>query len=238
MESEGDSGPHRILLKLSGEALAGDRGSGLDEGTLEFIAGEIGRLRSIGAEVAVVVGGGNFFRGASSRWMDRVSADHIGMLATVMNALALKEALVRASVPSVVLSAFAIPSIVEGFHHVRGRQRMADGQVLILCGGTGNPLFTTDTAAAVRAVELGCGLLIKATRVDGVYDADPRRQPDAQRYDEVSYSAALERGLAVMDAAAFVLCRDHGIPIRVLDLFVTGNLERAATGNAVGTLVH
>jgi uridylate kinase len=229
----------RILLKLSGESLGGSRGAGFDPETLKRLAGDIRALADAGVQVAIVVGGGNFFRGMASGLpgCDRVSADHIGMLATVMNALALGHALGDQGVAARVYSAFAVGGIVEGYSPARALASLQRGETVVLGGGTGNPLFTTDTAAALRAVECGCQLLVKATRVDGVYDADPEKNPAATRYTSLRFDEVIARRLAVMDTSAFTLCRDAGLPIRVLDVNRENALLNAARGIDEGTLI-
>lgn len=230
----------RVLLKLSGEVLAGDAGHGIDGATLARMTREIGTVRADGIELALVIGGGNFFRGISgqSAGMDRASADHMGMLATVMNGIALNDALNRAGVPASVLSGLPVGAIVEAFSVRRAREILSAGRVLVLAGGTGNPFFTTDTAAALRAIEIGADCVLKATKVDGVYDRDPRKDAGARRFTRLSYDDALDKRLGVMDAAAFALCREHDMPIRVFSIVESGNLPRAARGDDVGTLVN
>ena len=227
----------RILLKLSGEALGGPRGEGFEPQTLRRLAADLENLVDLGVEIAVVVGGGNFFRGLSSGLpgCGRVAADHIGMLATVMNALAVGHALSERNVPARVLSAFAVPGIVEAFAADEALRALARKEIVVLGGGTGNPLFTTDTAASLRAVECACQLLIKATRVDGVYDADPEKQPAANRYTSLSFAEVIEKRLAVMDTSAFTICQDAALPIRVLDVNREGSLRNM--GFDEGTLI-
>ncbi len=229
----------RILLKLSGESLGGHRGEGFDPETLRRLAADITEICAMGVQVAAVVGGGNFFRGMASGLpgADRVAADHIGMLATVMNALALGHALREAGAVPRVLSAFAVTGIAEGFAVDKAISSLERGEVVVLGGGIGNPLFTTDTAASLRAVECRCQVLIKATRVDGVYDADPEKNPDAKRYTSLRFSEVIERRLAVMDTSAFALCRDAALPIRVLDVNRPDSLRNAVTGIDEGTLI-
>lgn len=234
--------PHyqRILLKLSGEALAGDLAYGLSRAALDVICNEIRQVAAAGAQVGVVVGGGNFFRGARSGnlTLDRVNADYIGMLATVMNGVALQQALTATGVPARVQSAFPVSPICEPFSVSRAREHLARGRVVVFAGGTGSPFFTTDTAASLRAAELEADLLLKATQVDGVYDRDPLRFADARRYDRVSYDQVLAQRLDVMDATAIALCREHGIPLRVFNIGEAGCLHRIIMGDKnAGTLV-
>ncbi|HSM39241.1 MAG TPA: UMP kinase [Afifellaceae bacterium] len=231
--------PKRILLKLSGEALMGDQPFGIDDKAVKRFAGEIAEVHKIGIEIAVVIGGGNIFRGValSAKGGDRVTGDHMGMLATVMNALSLEAALVRAGADSRAMSAIEMPSVCETYTHRRAAWHMETGRVVVLAGGTGNPYFTTDSGAALRALELECQALLKGTQVDGVYSADPKRHADATRYDHVSYDEAIRKGLAVMDTAAFALARDNGLPIIVFDVHQTGSLSRIVAGEPVGTIV-
>ena len=232
--------PSRILLKLSGEALLGDQEFGIDDRAISRFAGEIANVARAGTEIAVVIGGGNLFRGlaVSAKGGDRVTGDHMGMLATVMNALALEAALVREGMEARALSAIPMPSICETYVHRRAAGHMRERIIVVLAGGTGNPFFTTDSGAALRALELECDALLKGTQVDGVYSADPRTDPEARRYDHVTFQEAISRGLAVMDTAAFALARDNGLPIIVFDIHEPGALARIVAGEAVGTLVH
>jgi uridylate kinase len=229
----------RILLKLSGEALGGDGGVGLEPPVLAAVAADVAAARALGVEVAIVVGGGNLFRGAglAAAGLDRVVGDQMGMLATVMNALALRDAFARAQLPACVLSAFAVDGIAERFTAHGARARLAAGETVILAGGTGNPFFTTDTAACLRAIEVGAEVVLKATKVDGVYSADPKRDPGARHYRHVGYQRVLAEGLAVMDQTAIVLCRDHALPIRVFAMAAPGALARLLQGEDVGTLI-
>jgi uridylate kinase len=231
--------PKRILLKLSGEALMGDQPFGIDDKAVARFAAEIAAIRTTGTEVAVVIGGGNIFRGVAlaAKGGDRVTGDHMGMLATVMNALSLEAALVRAGADARAMSAIDMPSICETYIHRRAAWHMETGRVVVLAGGTGNPYFTTDSGAALRALELECNALLKGTQVDGVYSSDPKRNADAERYDHVTYDEAIGRGLAVMDTAAFALARDNGLPIIVFDIHQPGTLSRIVAGEAVGTIV-
>jgi uridylate kinase len=231
--------PGRILLKLSGEALLGDLPFGIDDVTLNRFAREIADVAKSGTEIAVVIGGGNLFRGVaiSAKGGDRVTGDHMGMLATVMNALALEAALSREGLEARTLSAIEMPSICETYVHRRAAGHMRRKVIVVLAGGTGNPFFTTDSGAALRALELECDALLKGTQVDGVYSADPRLDPAAVRYDHVTFHEAISKGLAVMDTAAFALARDNGLPIIVFDVHEPGALARIVAGEAVGTLV-
>lgn len=229
----------RVLLKLSGEVLAGDGTHGVAGAMLARFVGEIAEVRRAGIELAIVIGGGNFFRGIAgeSAGMDRVSADYAGMLATVMNGIILADALNRAGTPAAVLSGLSVGNVVEAFSARRANELLAEGRVLVLAGGTGNPFFTTDTAAALRGVEIGANVVIKATKVDGVYDRDPKRDPAAKRFTKLTYDEAIEKRLGVMDATAFALCRENRLPIRVFSIVEPGNLPRAARGEDIGTLV-
>ncbi len=234
------AGYRRILLKLSGQSLAGPNGFGIHTPTLRQDAGEIAKMAGEGHQVAIVIGAGNIFRGVSgaAEGMDRATADQMGMLATVINCLALGNALEQEGSSARVLSAVPVGGIVDAFRRGRAIGSMDDGNIVILAAGTGNPYFTTDTAAALRAGEIGADVLVKATRVDGVYDKDPEKFDDAERFDELSYDEVIRRGLGVMDMAAFLICRDNRIPILVLDLHESGNIGRAAKGERVGTLVR
>jgi len=230
----------RIVFKPSGEALAGESGKGLDGATLDATARDIVDLRqNLGVDVAVVVGGGNFWRGrtGSLSGMDATQSDHIGMLGTVMNALALQDALERLGQDTRVQSAIEMPRIAEAYIRRRAVRHLEKGRVVIFAAGTGNPFFTTDTAASLRAIEIGADLLIKATKVDGVYDSDPVGNPAAKRFDRLTYDRVLDGRLNVMDATAIVLCRDHDLPLRVFNLNEAGALVRVACGEDVGTLV-
>ena len=230
----------RILLKLSGEALMGSAAFGIDPAVAQGIARQIRRIVAHQAELAVVIGGGNIWRGlsASSRGMDRATADYMGMIATVLNALALQEALEKAEVDTRVMTAIEMREVAEPYIRRRAMRHMEKGRVVILAGGTGNPYFTTDTAAALRALEIGCEVLLMAkNQVDGVYSADPRRDPTARRYPWISHQEALERNLQVMDASALALCRDNDLPILVFGMADETAVERALRGEPVGTLV-
>jgi uridylate kinase len=229
----------RILLKISGEALLGGRQYGVDPQVCQFIATQVRQVQAAETEVAVVVGGGNIFRGlaAAAKGMDRATGDYIGMLATVMNALALQDALEKQSVPTRVMSAIAMNEVAEPYIRRRAMRHLEKGRVVILAAGTGNPYFTTDTAAALRAVEIGARVLLKATKVDGVYTADPYVDPDAQRHDHLTYAQVLNDRLAVLDSTAISLCMDNGLPIVVFDMKEPDNIRRAALGEPVGTLI-
>jgi uridylate kinase len=229
----------RILLKLSGEALAGERGFGVDTRRIHEIASEIRDVHELGVEIALVVGGGNFFRGVAeqARDMDRVSADHMGMLATVINSLALQDALEKQDVYTRVMSALEMNQVAEPFIRRRALRHLEKGRVVIFAGGTGNPYFSTDTAASLRAMEIKADVIMKATRVNGVYDADPRLVTDAKMFESISYLDVLKRGLRVMDATAISLCRENNLPIVIFNLNVTGNIKRVVQGEKVGSLV-
>ncbi|HEY7832376.1 MAG TPA: UMP kinase [Ktedonobacterales bacterium] len=230
----------RILLKFSGEALVGEQGHGIDPAVLARIAGEVVQAHAAGVQVAIVIGGGNIIRGeaAAARGMDRAQADYMGMLATVINALALQDALESAGLVTRVQTGIEMPAVAEPFIRRRALRHLEKGRVVILAGGTGNPFFTTDTAAALRAVELNCDVLLKATKVDGVYDDDPVRNPAARRFAEISYMRALNMGLRVMDSTALALCKDNHLPIIVFDLFDQGAVAAVARGEARGTQVR
>ncbi|NCF15750.1 MAG: UMP kinase [Gammaproteobacteria bacterium] len=229
----------RVLLKLSGEALMGELDYGIEPSVIQRIAAEIATALNTGVEIAIVVGGGNIFRGAglARAGMDRVTGDHMGMLATVMNALAIQDALESLDVYARVMSALEINAVCEDYIRRRAIRHLEKGRVVILAAGTGNPFFTTDTAASLRAIEIGADVLLKATKVDGVYDADPATTPDAKRFDVVSYDQVIGDKLNVMDATAIVMCRDNHLPLRVFDLTRANALVHAMTGDEVGTLV-
>ncbi len=237
----GASGPRyaRILLKLSGEALLGDRQYGVDPAVCAFIARQVAAVRARGVEVGIVVGGGNIFRGlsAAAQGMDRATGDYIGMLATVMNGLALQDAVERSGLPTRVMSAIAMNEIAEPYIRRRAVRHLEKGRVVIFVAGTGNPYFTTDTAAALRAVEIGADVLLKATKVDGVYDADPMTVPGARKYDRLEYTDLLRDQLKVLDGAAVSLCMENDLPIIVFDLNGPDNIARVAEGQKVGTLI-
>jgi len=236
-----DSRPRyrRVLLKLSGEALVGRGGYGIDPAILDQIAHEVRIAVELGVEIGIVVGGGNIFRGlsASARGMDRASADYMGMLATVMNAVALSDALEKHNVVTRVLSAITISELAEPYIRRRALRHLEKGRVVIFAAGTGNPFFTTDTAAALRAMEIGAEVLLKATKVAGVYDKDPAKHQDARLYHRVSFTEALEKDLKVMDATAFALCRDNNLPIVVFDMNQPGNIREVVRGADIGTLI-
>lgn len=229
----------RVLLKLSGEALAGDLGYGIDPKVVDELAEQIAEIVKGGVQLAIVVGGGNIFRGlsGSAEGMDRAQADYIGMLATVMNALALQDAFERRGIFSRVQSAINMQEVSEPYIRRRADRHLEKGRVVILAAGTGNPYFTTDTTAALRACELDVDCLMKATKVDGVYDSDPKKNPAAKRYDRISYMDVLSQGLNVMDATATSLCMDNNIPMIVFDLTKSGNIKRALQGEDIGTVV-
>jgi uridylate kinase len=229
----------RVLLKLSGEALGGAQGAGISPDALVDMARQVGQVRRLGVQVVIVVGGGNIFRGApgSERGIERTTADYMGMLATVINALALQDALEKQGIPTRVQSAISMSQLAEPFIRRRAVRHLEKGRVVIFGGGTGNPYFSTDTAAALRATEIGAEVILKATKVDGIYDADPVKNKDAKRYDQITYLDALQRRLKVMDSTAFSLCMDNRMPIVVFDLFKRDNLRRVVLGEAVGTRV-
>jgi uridylate kinase len=230
----------RILLKLSGEALMGQDPYGINRETIDGIVKEIAQVTELGVEVAVVIGGGNIFRGVApgASGMDRATADYMGMIATVMNALALQDAMRRMGLVARVQSALRIDQVVEPYIRPKAIRYLEEGKVLIFAAGTGNPFFTTDTAAALRGAEIGAEMVLKATKVDGIYDADPVKNPQARRYDTLSFDEAISKNLKVMDATAFALCRDQKLPIRVFSIFKQGALSRIVQGEPEGTLVH
>jgi uridylate kinase len=229
----------RILLKLSGEALMGDQAYGIDPAVAARIAEDVADIQSLGVQTSIVIGGGNIFRGlaASARGMDRSTADYMGMLATVMNALALQDALEKQGVPTRVLTAIEMRAVAEPFIRRRAIRHLEKGRVVVFAAGTGNPYFTTDTAAALRAMEVKAEVILKATKVDGIYTADPVHHPDATRYDAISYLRVLQERLEVMDATAISLCMDNKLPIVVFNLKTPGNIRRVVLGEAVGTTV-
>ncbi|MBU3720312.1 MAG: UMP kinase [Burkholderiaceae bacterium] len=232
--------PKRILLKLSGEALMGEDPYGINRQTIDGIVKEIAQVTALGVEVAVVIGGGNIFRGVAlgASGMDRATADYMGMIATVMNALALQDAMRRAGLVARVQSALRIDQVVEPYIRPKAIRYLEEGKIVVFAAGTGNPFFTTDTAAALRGAEVGAEIVLKATKVDGVYNSDPAKDPQAKRYDSVSFDEAISRNLKVMDATAFALCRDQKLPIRVFSIFKAGALARIVQGEPEGTLVH
>ena len=229
----------RILLKLSGEALMGEQQYGIDPTVATQIARDVAEVRRLGVEVAIVIGGGNIFRGvaASARGMDRATGDYMGMLATVINGLALQDALEHEGVTTRTMTAIEMRAVAEPFIRRRAERHLEKGRVVIFAAGTGNPYFTTDTAAALRAMEIRAEVILKATKVDGIYTADPVKHPDAVRFDSISYINVLERGLQVMDATAISLCMDNKMPIMVFNLRTPGNIKRAIMGERVGSLV-
>ncbi|HEY8199111.1 MAG TPA: UMP kinase [Candidatus Limnocylindrales bacterium] len=229
----------RILLKVSGEALLGDRPYGVDPAFCSFIAAQVAKVQALGVEVAIVVGGGNIFRGmaAAAKGMDRATGDYIGMLATAMNALALQDAIEKAGVPTRVMSAIAMNEVAEPYIRRRAQRHLEKGRVVIFAAGTGNPYFTTDTAAALRAVEIGAEVILKATKVDGVYDSDPLTDPSAVRHDHLTYADVLSGRLQVLDATAVSLCMENDLPIIVFDLNQPDNIRRVASGEPVGTRI-
>jgi uridylate kinase len=230
----------RVLLKIGGEALAGDRGYGIEEEVLARVAHEVQEVHDLGCEIAVVVGGGNIYRGleASTKGMERATADYMGMLATVINSLAMQEALEKLGVQTRVMSALTIVQVAEPYIRRRATRHLEKGRVVIFAAGTGNPFFTTDTAACLRAMEIGAEIIFKATKVDGVYDADPMAVANAKRYRELTYLEVLQQNLKVMDSTAISLCMDNRLPILVFSLLEPGNIKRAVQGETVGTLVH
>jgi uridylate kinase len=230
----------RILLKLSGEALMGEDAYGINRQTIESIVSEIAQVSRMGVEIAAVIGGGNIFRGLApgSAHMDRATADYMGMLATVMNALALQDAMRHAGLASRALSALNIEQVIEPYIRGKAIRYLEEGKIVIFAAGTGNPFFTTDTAAALRGSEMAAEIVLKATKVDGVYTADPRKDPRAQRYARISFDEAIQKDLKVMDATALTLCRDQKLPINVFSIFKPGALQRVVLGEDEGTLVH
>ena len=230
----------RILLKLSGEALMGDDAYGINHATIVRMVREVQEVTTLGVEVAVVIGGGNIFRGVAggSVGMDRATADYMGMLATVMNALALADTMQREGLTARVMSAIAIEQVVESYVRPKALQYLEEGKVVVFAAGTGNPFFTTDTAAALRGAEIGAQIMLKATKVDGVYTADPKKDPAATRYTSLTFDEAIARNLQVLDATAFALCRDQNLPIKVFSIFKPGALKRVVLGEDEGTLVH
>lgn len=230
----------RVLLKLSGESLRGPGGFGLDSDAIELVSDEIKSVRSMGVETAVVIGGGNIFRGvsSSSRGMDRSTADYMGMLATVINALALQDFLERKGLSTRVQTALEIKQVAEPFIKRKAMRHLEKGRIVIFAAGTGNPFFTTDTAATLRALQMGADIIMKATKVDGVYDKDPAKHQDAVKFSELTYMEMLKKGLRVMDATSVSLCMEEKIPIVVFDLFEKGNIEKIVRGRKVGTIIR
>jgi uridylate kinase len=230
----------RVLLKIGGEALAGESGYGIEEAVLSRMADEVKEVHDLGCEIALVIGGGNIFRGlaASTRGMARATADYMGMLATLMNSLAMQEALESIEVQTRVMSALTVSEVAEPYIRRRATRHLEKGRIVIFAAGTGNPYFTTDTAASLRAMEIGAQIIFKATKVDGIYDADPVQVADANRYQEVTYIEVLQKNLKVMDSTAISLCMDNALPILVFSMLESGNIKRAIQGERVGTLVH
>ena len=230
---------HRILVKLSGEALGGERGVGIDPEAVRGMARQIQEVRELGVQIVIVIGGGNIYRGLSGSvgGIERATGDYMGMLATVINSLALQDALEKLGVATRVQSAITMPQVAEPFIRRRAVRHLEKGRVVIFGGGTGNPFFSTDTAAALRANEIGAEVILKATKVDGIYDSDPKKNPKAKRYDQISYQEALLKRLTVMDSTAFSMCQDNKMPIIVFDLFKPHNLRSVILGEKVGTVV-
>jgi len=230
----------RILLKLSGEALMGQGTHGIDPGVIQRLADEIHAVATRGVQIGIVVGGGNLLRGAglASRGINRVTGDHMGMLATAINALALQDTIETAGTECRVMSALAIEQVCEAYSSRAATRHLEKGRVVVFAAGTGNPFFTTDSAASLRAIEINADIMLKATKVDGVYTADPMTDPNATRFDRISYDAALTRKLGVMDATALVLCSEHAMPVRVFNMFEPGHLGRIVDGEDIGTLVQ
>lgn len=227
----------RVIVKVSGEALVGPGSFGIDQSTIDRIGADLAAAHAAGTEIGVVIGGGNFVRGASAKGVSRATGDAMGMLATVINALALESAIARAGAPVRTFSALCMPAVCETFSRQRALKELEDGRIVIMAGGTGNPLFTTDTAAVLRAVELECRAMLKATNVDGVYSADPKRDPSAQRYEKLSHEEAIARDLKVMDGAAFALARENGMPIIVFSIREPGELAAVLEGKGRATIV-
>ncbi|MGN0918714.1 MAG: UMP kinase [Oxalobacter sp.] len=230
----------RVLLKLSGEALMGEDQFGINRASIEHMVKDVIEATQLGVEMAIVIGGGNIFRGVApgAKGMDRATADYMGMLATVINSLALSDSLRQAGITTRVMSAIGIEQVVESYVRPKALQYLEEGKVVVFAAGTGNPFFTTDTAAALRGAEIGAELVLKATKVDGVYTADPMKDPNAIRYSSITFDEAIEKHLEVMDAAAFALCRDQKLPIKVFSILKPGALKRVLLGEDEGTLVH
>jgi len=230
----------RVLLKLSGEALMGEDAFGINRATIERMVKDIGEVQRMGVQLAIVIGGGNIFRGVAlgASGMDRATADYMGMMATIMNAMALQDAMRNAGIEARVQSALNVEQVVEPYIRLKAMRYLDEGKIVVFAAGTGNPFFTTDTAAALRGAEIGAEVVLKATKVDGVYSADPKKDPQAVRYSTISFDDALARNLQIMDATAFALCRDQGLPIRVFNISRPGALKRAVSGEDEGTLVH
>ncbi len=230
----------RVLLKLGGEALAGERGYGIDDAVLSRIAGEIQEIHALGCETALVLGGGNILRGveASSRGIARATGDYMGMLATVINSLAMQEALEKLEIPTRVMSALAVAQVAEPYIRRRATRHLEKGRVVIFASGTGNPYFTTDTAASLRAMEIGAQAIFKATKVDGIYSADPMKDSGAERYQKLTYIEVLQQNLKIMDSTAISLCMDNNLPIIVFSMLEPGNIQRVVRGEPIGTVVN
>ena len=230
----------RVLLKLGGEALAGERGYGIDDAVLSRIAGEIQEIHALGCETALVLGGGNILRGveASSRGIARATGDYMGMLATVINSLAMQEALEKLEIPTRVMSALAVAQVAEPYIRRRATRHLEKGRVVIFASGTGNPYFTTDTAASLRAMEIGAQAIFKATKVDGIYSADPMKDSGAERYQKLTYLEVLQQNLKIMDSTAISLCMDNNLPIIVFSMLEPGNIQRVVRGEPIGTVVN
>ena len=239
-QSVGEKKYKRILRKLSGEALTGSQSFGIDPRILDRMALEVGQLVGIGVQVGLVVGGGNLFRGAAlqAAGLDRVTGDHMGMLATVMNALALRDALERSNISTQVMSAIPMSGVVDHYDRRKAIRALSNGDVVIFAAGTGNPFFTTDSSACLRGIEVDAELVLKATKVDGVYSADPMKVPDAKKYDRLTYDEVLDMKLEVMDLTAICLCRDHNMPVRVFEMEKSGALLNIVRGGNVGTLIE
>ena len=229
----------RVLLKLSGEVLAGETGFGIQPAVIRELAEEIAEVAKLGCEIGIVIGGGNIIRGmqAASEGMDRATADYMGMMASVMNGVAMQDALEKVGLDTRVLSALEIKEVAEPYIRRRAVRHLEKGRIVIFAGGTGNPYFTTDTAAALRAAEVGANVVLKATKVDGVYDADPMKEPTAKRFTRVSFREVIQQNLQVMDQAAIALCRENELPIVVFDMTVSGNIQKVVAGESVGTTV-
>jgi uridylate kinase len=237
--SPGQAVYKRILLKLSGEALMGGQDYGLEPETVSRVAEEVRELHAMDVELAVVIGGGNIFRGVkgAAKGMDRTAADYMGMLATTINALALQDAFEKVGLHTRVMSGIEMPKVAEPFIRRRATRHLEKGRVVVFAAGTGNPYFTTDTAAALRAMEIGAEVILKGTKVEGIYDKDPHEHADAEMFEVLTHTECLHRDLRVMDATAFSLCREHGMPIRVFNLFTPGNIRRVVVGDAIGTRI-
>ena len=230
----------RVLLKLSGEALAGDRGFGIDPATIRSVSEDLAEIANLGVQLSIVIGGGNIFRGvsSSSQGMDRASADYMGMLATVMNALAVQDSMEKLGIPTRVMTAISMQEVAEPYIRRKAIRHLEKGRVIICAAGTGIPYFTTDTAAVIRALELKAGAILKATRVNGVYDRDPEKDSNARMFDQLTYIEVLQKQLKVMDSAAISLCMDNALPIVVFNLFEKGNIKKVVLGERVGTIVQ